>query len=192
MLFVNYCSGIGYGFDFCEVFNYGVFGVLEFNDVLGVGFYLVGWDDVDVDCIGFWGGLYGGYFMVLGLVWVFDFFVVGVDIYGVYDWNCMIKNFVLSYELFEDFEGVCFVFELLLFVSVDIWMLLVLLIYGDDDCNVFFEEMVEFVDCLCECDVEYDFVIFFDEVYGFLLYFSWLEVFGCVVEFFEKYFGVVV
>lgn len=67
--------------------------------MIGVGLYLRGRVDVDLDCIGLWGGFYGGYLMVLGLVKVFDLFVVGVDIYGVYDWNVVIRNFVFFYNL---------------------------------------------------------------------------------------------
>ncbi|MEM9407289.1 MAG: prolyl oligopeptidase family serine peptidase [Acidobacteriota bacterium] len=187
VLSVNYRSGIGYGLEFREALNYGASGASEFNDVLGAGLYLAGREDVDADRIGLWGGSYGGYLTALGLARASSLFAAGVDIHGVHDWNRTIQNFVPSYEPLEDPERARLAFESSPLSSVDTWQSPVLLIHGDDDRNVPFAETVELVDRLRERDVEHELVVFPDEVHGFLLHSSWLEVFGRAARFFEHH-----
>ncbi|HSR50090.1 MAG TPA: prolyl oligopeptidase family serine peptidase [Acidobacteriota bacterium] len=187
VLSVNYRSGIGYGMEFREAENYGATGASEFNDVLGAGLYLRGRDDVDGDRIGLWGGSYGGYLTALGLARASHLFAAGVDVHGVHDWNVVIQNFVRDYAPLEDPEAARLAFEASPMSSVENWRSPVLLIHGDDDRNVPFSESVDLVESLRQQEVEFEQLIFPDEVHGFLRHASWLTAFRHSARFLDKH-----
>ncbi|MEZ4457500.1 MAG: prolyl oligopeptidase family serine peptidase [Gemmatimonadales bacterium] len=142
VLSVNYRSGTGYGLEFREALNYGATGAAEYNDVLGAGLYLRSRPDVDPGKIGLWGGSYGGYLTAMGLAKSSDLFAAGVDVHGVHDWNSGIQNFVPSYNPLEKPDAARLAFESSPLRWVDGWRSPVLLIHGDDDRNVNFNESV--------------------------------------------------
>jgi dipeptidyl aminopeptidase/acylaminoacyl peptidase len=187
VLAVNYRSGIGYGLDFREAEEYGAEGASEVRDVLGAALYLVGRDDVDADRIALWGGSYGGYLTAQGLVHAPELFAAGVDVHGVHDWNVGIGNFVPSYEP----ENVPETAELALRSSpvalLDRWEDPVLLIHGDDDRNVRFSETADLVRELRRRDVHVEQLVLPDEVHGFLLHRSWLEVYRTAADFLDRH-----
>jgi dipeptidyl aminopeptidase/acylaminoacyl peptidase len=186
VLSVNYRSGIGYGMEFREAENYGATGASEFADVLGAGLYLQSRDDVDPDRIGLWGGSYGGYLTALGLARASDLFAAGVDIHGVHDWNVVMNGFRPSYEP-EDFpEFSRLAFESSPMAFLDGWRSPVLIIHGDDDRNVPFSESVDLVESLAKRGVEYELLVFPDEVHGFLLHRNWVAAFEASLDFFER------
>ena len=61
-----------------------------------------------------------------------------------------------------------------------------LLVHGDDDRNVPFNETIELVEKLREPGIEHELLIFPDEVHGFLRHENWLEVFRRSANFFER------
>jgi len=186
VLSVNYRSGIGYGMEFREALNYGATGASEFNDVLGAGLYLQSRDDVDPDRIGLWGGSYGGYLTALGLARASDLFKAGVDIHGVHDWNVVINGFRPSYEPedYPEFSRVAFESSPMAFL--DGWRSPVLIIHGDDDRNVPFRESVDLAESLGRRGVEFEQLVFPDEVHGFLLHRNWEAAFEATLDFFER------
>ncbi len=186
VLSVNYRSGIGYGLEFREALNYGARGASEFNDVVGAGLYLQSRDDVDPDRIGLWGGSYGGYLTALGLARASDLFAAGVDIHGVHDWNIVIRNFQQSYNPLENEAGARLAFESSPMASVKDWRSPVLLIHGDDDRNVPFSETVDLVEQLRKYGVDFEQLIFPDEVHGFLLHRNWLAAYRATADFFDS------
>ncbi len=186
VLSVNYRSGIGYGLEFREALNYGARGASEFNDVVGAGLYLQNRDDVDPDRIGLWGGSYGGYLTALGLARASDLFAAGVDIHGVHDWNIVIRNFQQSYNPLENEAGARLAFESSPMASVKDWRSPVLLIHGDDDRNVPFSETVDLVEQLRKYGVDFEQLIFPDEVHGFLLHRNWLAAYRATADFFDS------
>ncbi|MHC4149935.1 MAG: S9 family peptidase, partial [Planctomycetota bacterium] len=186
VLSVNYRSGIGYGMEFREALNYGARGASEFNDVMGAGLYLRSRPDVDPDRIGLWGGSYGGYLTALGLARASDLFAAGVDLHGVHDWNVVIRNFVPSYEAGKRAEVARLAFESSPMASIKDWRSPVLLIHGDDDRNVPFSESVNLVEALRRQSVEFEQLIFPDEVHGFLLHSNWLAAYRAAADFFER------
>ena len=183
VLSVNYRSGIGYGMEFREALEYGAAGASEFNDVLGAGLYLRGRDDVDPDALGLWGGSYGGYLTALGLARASDLFAAGVDLHGVHDWNVVIRNFVPSYRTVEHPEFAEVAFRSSPMADVDGWRSPVLLIHGDDDRNVPFSESVALAVALTRRGVEFQELVFPDEVHGFLLHENWLAAFRASADF---------
>jgi dipeptidyl aminopeptidase/acylaminoacyl peptidase len=183
VLSVNYRSGIGYGLDFREALNYGARGASEFNDVLGAGLYLRSRTDVDPARIGVWGGSYGGYLTALALARASDLFAAGVDFHGVHDWNIVIRNFESSYDPQKQQEAARIAFESSPMASVKQWRSPVLLIHGDDDRNVPFSETVTLVDALRKQRVEFEQLIFPDEVHDFLTYSHWLDAYHASADF---------
>jgi dipeptidyl aminopeptidase/acylaminoacyl peptidase len=186
---VNYRSGTGYGMEFREALNYGASGGAEHQDVLGAGRTLADMPGVDGDRIGLWGGSYGGYLTAMGLSRASDLFAAGVDIHGVHDWNRTIQGFVPSYEPDHHPEQARLAFESSPLSTVDGWRSPVLLVHGDDDRNVPFNETVELVEKLRELGVEHELLIFPDEIHGFLRHENWLEVFRRSADFFERHLG---
>jgi dipeptidyl aminopeptidase/acylaminoacyl peptidase len=186
VLSVNYRSGTGYGLEFREALNYGATGASEFNDVLGAGLYLRSRQDVDPARIGLWGGSYGGYLTALGLARASDLFSAGVDLHGVHEWNVVIRNFVDSYDPRERGEAARLAFESSPMASVSTWRSPVLLIHGDDDRNVPFSETVNLAEALRAQGVEFEQLIFPDEIHGFLLHSRWLQAFTAAADFFER------
>jgi dipeptidyl aminopeptidase/acylaminoacyl peptidase len=187
VLAVNYRSGIGYGMEFREALNYGATGASEFNDVLGGGLYLRGLLEVDPDKIGLWGGSYGGYLTALGLARASDLFAAGVDLHGVHDWNVVIRNFVPSYDPEARLDAARLAFESSPMASIDTWRSPVLLIHGDDDRNVPFSETVDLVAALRKRGVEFEQLIFPDEIHGFATHARWLQAYRAAAEFFDKH-----
>lgn len=186
VLSVNYRSGIGYGMEFREALNYGARGASEFNDVLGAGLYLAARDDVDSERIGLWGGSYGGYLTALGLARASDLFAAGVDVHGVHDWNVVIRNFMSTYDPIQREEAARLAYESSPMASVTDWRSPVLLIHGDDDRNVPFSETVDLVEALRRQEVEFELLIFPDDVHSFLLHRNWIEAFQASADFLER------
>ena len=185
-LSVNYRSGTGYGMEFREALNYGASGASEFLDVMGAGLYLRGRQDVDPRRIGIWGGSYGGYLTAMGLSRASDLFAAGIDIHGVHDWNTGIKNFVPTYNPLDYPKESKLAFDSSPLASVNGWRSPVLMIHGDDDRNVNFNETVTLVRALRERKVEVEQLVFPDEIHGFLLHRTWMSAFTAAADFFDR------
>lgn len=186
VLSVNYRSGTGYGMEFREALDYGATGASEFNDVLGAGLYLRSRDDIDPKRIALWGGSYGGYLTALGLARASDLFAAGVDIHGVHDWNIVIRNFVPTYNADKNAAFARLAFESSPMAFIDGWHSPVLLIHGDDDHNVPFSESVDLAEALALRNVEYEQLVFPDEVHGFLLHDNWLAAYRAAADFLDR------
>jgi len=187
VLSVNYRSGIGYGMEFREALNYGATGASEFNDVLGAGIYLRNRADVDPQRIGLWGGSYGGYLTAMGLARASDLFAAGVDMHGVHDWNIVIRNFVPAYDPQAKPDAARLAFESSPLSSIKTWRSPVLLIHGDDDRNVPFSETVHLVEALRNQGVEFEQLIFPDEIHDFLRHEDWLRAYHASANFFDRH-----
>ncbi len=187
VLAVNYRSGIGYGLNFREALNYGASGASEFNDVLGAGLYLRGRPDVDGRKIALWGGSYGGYLTALGLARASDLFAAGVDFHGVHNWIGTIRNFDASYNPNADQNAARIAYESSPIASVDTWRSPVLLIHGDDDRNVPFDQTVKMVEALRKQGVEFQQLIFPDEIHGFLTHRRWMQAYEASAAFLDKH-----
>jgi dipeptidyl aminopeptidase/acylaminoacyl peptidase len=187
VLSVNYRSGIGYGMEFREALNYGPTGASEFNDVQGAGLYLRARPDVDPARIGLWGGSYGGYLTALGLARASDLFACGVDFHGVHDWNLEAPHTLgaENFQMLEDWARVAY--ESSPLADVKTWRSPVLLIQGDDDRNVAFSNMVQLVEALRRQGVEFQQIVFPDEVHDFLTHEHWLAAYHAAAAFFAAH-----
>jgi dipeptidyl aminopeptidase/acylaminoacyl peptidase len=189
VLSVNYRSGIGYGLNFREALNYGASGASEFNDVMGAGLYLRSRPDVDPARIASWGGSYGGYLTALALARASNLFAAGVDMHGVHDWNLEMPTFVSNYDPRERAEIARVALDSSPISSVSTWRSPVLLIHGDDDRNVPFAETVQLVEALRRQKVDFEELIFPDEIHDFLLRRDWVHAYTASADFLDRKFA---
>jgi dipeptidyl aminopeptidase/acylaminoacyl peptidase len=182
VLSVNFRSGIGYGLNFREALESGATGASDFQDVEAAGRYLQARPEVDPERIGVWGGSYGGYLTAMALARSSNVFRAGVDFHGVHDWAA-------EYDLAptDPLAKTAFNSSPMNFVSG--WKSPVLLIHGDDDRNVKFNQTVVLADVLRQLKVDVQELIFPDEVHEFLLWRHWREAYGAADRFFEKHLG---
>ena len=71
----------------------------------------------------------------------------------------------------------------------DTWKSPVLLIHGDDDRNVPFSETVRLVEALRKQRVEFEELIFPDEIHGFLTHRRWVQAYRAEADFFGRKLG---
>jgi len=186
VLSVNYRSGIGYGLDFREALRYGAAGASEYQDVVAAGKYMRARADVDPTRVALWGGSYGGYLTAMGLAHNSDLFAAGVDIHGVHDWNSEIPNFVPAYDSLHYATESATAYRASPLSAISGWRSPVLLIHGDDDRNVPFSESVDLAESLARQGVEYEELVFPDDVHDFLLHANWLAAFEASFDFLER------
>ncbi len=179
VLSVNFRSGIGYGLDFREALHYGASGGSDYFDVQAAAAYLKSRADVDPAHIGAWGGSYGGYLTAMALARSSDVFRAGVDFHGVHNWatELGIPPTEPDYKVAFDSSPLAF---------VDTWRSPVLLIHGDDDPDVQFNQTVRLADALRRRKIEVDELIFPDEVHDFLLYRSWRTAYEAAAAFLKR------
>jgi dipeptidyl aminopeptidase/acylaminoacyl peptidase len=151
--------------------------------------YLRGRSDVDPKRMGLWGGSYGGYLTALGLSRASDLFAAGVDIHGVHDWNLEIPNFAAGYDPSIQPEAARLAWDSSPLSSVKTWRSPVLLIQGDDDRNVPFVEMIRLVEALRKQGVEFQQIVFPNEIHDFLMYSTWLRAYRAAADFFAGHLG---
>jgi dipeptidyl aminopeptidase/acylaminoacyl peptidase len=107
-------------------------------------------------------------------------FRAGVDLHGVHDW-------VVEYDLPAADPLTQTAFTSSPMNYLDGWRSPVLLIHGDDDRNVKFNQTVVLADALRQRKVTVEELIFPDEIHEFLLYRHWQEAYEAADRFFEKY-----
>mgnify|MGYP003317606046 FL=1 len=173
VLSVNYRSGIGYGKEFRNSPGRGGQGNTEYRDVLAAGKYLQSRDDVDASRVGIWGLSYGGILTAQGLARNSEVFAAGVDIAGVHLWGDSLDPESVSWQASSISE-------------IENWTSPVLLIHGDDDRNVDFSQTVGLVQLLRAHDVEYELIVWPDDVHSTLLFRRWVEAFEASDDFLDR------
>ncbi len=190
VLSVNYRLGIMYGRAFREAPNTSWRGSAEYKDVVAGGKYLQGFPYVDKKRIGIWGGSYGGLLTALALARNSDIFSAGVDFHGVHDWSLFLQQWEGGAEQPPDLkEAQKLAFDSSPVASVDKWRSPVLLIHGDDDRNVPFGQTTDLVQRLRRQNVEFEQLIFPDEIHDFLLWKDWVAGYRATAEFFDRKFN---
>ena len=190
VLSLNYRAGIGYGFDFREAEHYGSQGASEYNDLLAAAEFLRARADVEPSRIGLWGGSYGGYMTALGLARNSDLFAAGVDLHGVHDWynwSLGVRDRAPYYAADIPSETLATAYRASPISSIDDWRSPVLLIHGDDDHNVPFDETVRLVTALQDRGLNYSELVFPDEIHGFLRHASWLRAYQATADFLDQH-----
>ena len=187
VLSVNYRLGIMYGHDFHQPPDSVWRGASEYNDVLAGAHYLQTLSNVDPQRIGLWGGSYGGFLTAMGLARNSDIFKAGVDFHGVHDWSMFLSRWEDDAAAAPDLkEAQKLAFSSSPDSSVDKWRSPVLLIHGDDDRNVPFNQTVDLVQRLKKQGVEYEEIIYPDEIHDLLLWRDWVSSYKAAGAFFDK------
>jgi dipeptidyl aminopeptidase/acylaminoacyl peptidase len=184
VLSVNYRSGIGYGRAFRLAQHRGARGASEYQDVVAGAKYLRSRDDVDSKRIGLWGGSYGGYLTALGLARDSDIFSAGVDFHGVHDWSVNVAGLRVPTDTAERIRVAR---ESSPISSVDKWKSPVLLIHGDDDRNVEFAQTVNLVRLLRKHGVDFEQIVFPDEIHDLLRHQNWVWSYSAAGTFLDKH-----
>lgn len=188
VLSVNYRCGIGYGMEFRDCENAGAAGASEYNDVLGAVNYLRSSSYVDPARVGVWGGSYGGYLTALALARNSNLFAAGVDFHGVHEW-AREDNATADWlrGTLAEQERIAIVAHASSPMSeIDRWRSPVLLIHGDDDPDVAYQQTPRLADALRARGVAVEELIFPDEVHDFILHRDWLTSYQHAADFFER------
>ena len=192
VLSVNYRLGIGYGRAFQQPDHAGPAGAAEYQDVLAGARFLQHVPGVDPARIGIWGGSYGGYLTGLALARNSELFKAGVDFHGVHDWSLLLNQEqppTKRYEQGDFAEAMKVAFQSSPDADVATWRSPVLLIQGDDDRNVRFDQTVDLARRLDAKGVPYEELVIPGEIHGFLRYASWLEADRATVAFLTRELG---
>jgi dipeptidyl aminopeptidase/acylaminoacyl peptidase len=187
VLSVNYRSGTGYGLAFRDAPGIAREGASEYRDVIAAGRWLAARPDVDPKRIGIWGGSWGGYLTALALARNSDLFAAGVDFHGVHamlrpiegnvspDAQIRVRQLQWSSSPMGAIAG---------------WRSPVLLIHGDDDHNVDFDQSLLLARELAARGVPHEELVFPNERHGFLRYGDWLKSYRAAEGFFGRMLGV--
>jgi len=149
---------------------------------------------VDATRIGIWGGSYGGYLTALALARNSDIFKAGVDMHGLHDLSRDIgggaAKALSRYEQGEYQQALKVAWESSPDAAMASWKSPVLLIQGDDDRNVHFDQMVDVVPRLRKHGVPFEEMVLPNEIHGFLRHASWLQADTATVDFLQRKLGV--
>jgi dipeptidyl aminopeptidase/acylaminoacyl peptidase len=186
VLSVNFRSGIGYGRDFRRAKNQGPRGASEYQDVVAAAKHLQSLPEVDAAKIGLWGGSYGGYLTAMGLARSPEIFKAGVDLHGVHDWAFRAREFSPGGSWGITDKDMDVAYKSSPISDLSKWTAPVLLVHGDDDRNVLFQQTTDLAEKLRDKNVPVEVLVLPDEVHGFLRYESWKRVFESAKDFFDR------
>lgn len=187
VLSVNYRMGIMYGRAFREAPNTGRRGAAEYKDIAAAGHYLQSLPQIDPEKIGLWGGSYGGYLTAMGLARDSALFKAGVDFHGVHYWHITLGTRPNQVLLPPDLDAaVKLAWASSPDAYIDTWKSPVLLIQGDDDRNVSFNQTVDLVQRLRAQHVPFEQLVFPDEIHGFLRWTDWMRAYAATANFFNR------
>jgi dipeptidyl aminopeptidase/acylaminoacyl peptidase len=189
VLSVNYRLGIGYGRAFQHPDHGGPAGAAEYQDVLAGARFLQKLPGVDANRIGIWGGSYGGLLTAQALARDSSTFKVGVDMHGVHDWSRLLARELgapgTRFEAGDRDQAMQTAWTSSPDADVARWTSPVLLIQGDDDRNVPFQQTVDLARRLEDRGVDFEELVIPNEIHGFLRHQSWLTADSATVRFFQ-------
>ena len=172
VLSVNYRSGTNYGRAFREAPGKARAGASEYRDVLAGGKWLAARGDVDAKRVGIWGGSWGGYLTALALARDSDLFAAGVDFHGVHQ---MVRPVSDSFSPEERIRQHQLQWDSSPMGSIAKWRSPVLLIHGDDDHSVDFDQSLLLARELTAREVPFEELAFPNERHDFYRYADWLK-----------------
>jgi dipeptidyl aminopeptidase/acylaminoacyl peptidase len=191
VLSVNYRLGIGYGYDFHQPANGGASGASEYQDVRAAGVWLSEQPQVDATKIGIYGGSYGGYLTALALARDSKLFAAGVDIHGVHDWSQQ-RYAVTSNDRVEKIPDADLankvVWESSPISSIKTWTSPVLIIHGDDDRNVRFNQSTDLVQRLEKQGVPMETLVIVDDTHHWMKHTNAIKMSAATADFFKRKF----
>ena len=115
-------------------------------------------------------------------------FKAGVDLHGVHDWSRLVAEEATPPKRYEQGDWDAFLktaWESSPVSAVGTWRSPVLLIQGDDDRNVRFNQTIDLARRLDAQNVDYEELVLPNEIHGFLRYRDWLAADAATVRFLE-------
>ncbi|MFC5408133.1 S9 family peptidase [Larkinella bovis] len=188
VLSVNYRLGIGYGYAFHQPANGGPAGGAEYQDIKAAGEWLAKQPQIDASRIGVYGGSYGGYLTAMALARDSRLFAAGVDIHGVHNWTTS-RTAPASNpaEPIPDAERAANVAWASSPVSsIQTWTSPVLIIHGDDDRNVRFNQSTDLVRRLEARGVPLETLVIPDDTHHWMSHANALKVGQATADFFKR------
>jgi dipeptidyl aminopeptidase/acylaminoacyl peptidase len=191
VLSVNYRLGIGYGYEFHHPKHAGASGAAEYKDIKAAGEWLRRQRFVDTARIGIYGGSYGGYLTALALARDSKLFAAGVDFHGVHDWlhASSLASYKDNYEKAPDYDlAMKTAWQSSPVSAIAGWRSPVLIIQGDDDRNVRFNQSVDLVNRLEKKGVPYETLMIVDDTHHWMGFSNAVTVYGAAADFFVRKF----
>jgi dipeptidyl aminopeptidase/acylaminoacyl peptidase len=192
VLSVNYRLGIGYGYDFHRPPHAGAAGAAEYKDIKAAGRWLRRQSFVDSTKVGIYGGSYGGYLTALALARDSRLFAAGVDFHGVHNWlgqSSLEGRYRDKYEKAPDYEkALKTAWESSPVSAIAGWRSPVLIVQGDDDRNVRFNQSIDLINRLEQKDVPYETLTIVDDTHHWLKWANAVTVYGATADFFTRKF----
>jgi dipeptidyl aminopeptidase/acylaminoacyl peptidase len=110
-----------------------------------------------------------------------------VDYHGVHDWSVIFQEDDPTANKAPDYIAARkLAWESSPDASIATWKSPVLLIQGDDDRNVPFNQMVDLVQRLRAANVPFEQIVYPDEIHDFLLWRDWVASYKATAEFLSK------
>ncbi|MBV8205673.1 MAG: prolyl oligopeptidase family serine peptidase, partial [Acidobacteria bacterium] len=128
----------------------------------------------------------GGFLTAMGLAHDSDIFKAGVDLHGVHDWSVRQNRIGSGAGAPDEKEATELAFRSSPDSAIATWRSPVLIIQGDDDRNVQFNQSVDLVQRLRAQHVPFEQMVFPDEIHGFLLWHNWMHAYDAGERFFQR------
>jgi len=106
--------------------------------------------------------------------------------HGVHDWSVFLPHGESRPKAPDAEQADQLAFSSSPNASVSTWKSPVLLVQGDDDRNVPFEQTVDLAQRLRENNVPFEQLVFPDEIHDFLLYKTWIAAYTATADFFDR------
>ncbi|SHG65485.1 S9 family peptidase [Ornithinibacillus halophilus] len=192
---VNNRGSSGYGKSFFKAADLK-HGEVDLEDCVQAKKFLTSTGKIDEDRIGIIGGSYGGYMVLAALAFQPDAFKVGVDIFGVSNWERTLKNIPAWWETMRDalykklgnpFTDTEYVRSISpLFHAENINKPLIVL-QGANDPRVLKVESDEIVESVRKNNIPVEYVVFDDEGHGFTKRENRIKGYQAIKEFLDTY-----
>ena len=193
VLAVNNRGSSGYGKTFYQMDDRN-HGEKDLQDCVYGKYWLAEQDYIDPEKIGIIGGSYGGFMVMRALTAEPDAFEVGVNIYGVTNWQRTLKNIPPWWESFKDalytemgnpYEDSLRLYQISPLFHADKITKPVMVLQGSQDPRVLQVESDEIVEAARQKGVPVEYVLFPDEGHGFVKKENQIEAYSKIVNFLD-------
>jgi dipeptidyl aminopeptidase/acylaminoacyl peptidase len=195
VLAVNNRGSSGYGKTFFSAADLK-HGEIDLEDCIQAKKFLRGQADIDGEKIGIIGGSYGGYMVLAALAFRPDEFNVGVDIFGVSNWERTLKSIPAWWESFRDalykkignpYTQTEYIRSISPLFHADKINKPMIVLQGANDPRVLKVESDEIVAALEKNNVPVEYIVFPDEGHGFMKKENRIKGYQAVLDFLEQY-----
>ncbi|MFS0864195.1 alpha/beta fold hydrolase [Fredinandcohnia sp. 179-A 10B2 NHS] len=192
---VNNRGSSGYGKTFFKAADLK-HGEVDLADCVAAKTFLNNQDYIDSERIGIIGGSYGGYMVLAALAFRPDEFKVGVDIFGVSNWERTLKSIPAWWESMRDalykklgnpYTQTDYIRSISPLFHADKINKPLIVLQGSNDPRVLQVESDEIVEALRKNNVPVEYVVFPDEGHGFTKKENRITGYQQIVEFLNQY-----